>query len=228
MKSISLMAVLLVAAGTVQADAREEVMQAYEKAMAEESYRVQSRSEHRGRTQQSTIDIQPPDRFHMRSPESEVIVLPGGTWMNQGGQWMKLPMDMSSMIKGLTLSAMRDGANSVQDVREIGSGEREWLRRHHLRLPRRGQGDGCRRRRGRGTVDLQRQRLADARGLDRLEEQVTLGDRLRLRRGDRHPRAELSRLRRRARVVRPAPFGCLSDNAPPARPVRPVPVGAAR
>ncbi|MCI1730419.1 MAG: hypothetical protein LKM32_13880 [Chiayiivirga sp.] len=122
MKSISLMAVLLVAAGTVQADAREEVMQAYEKAMAEESYRVQSRSEHRGRTQQSTIDIQPPDRFHMRSPESEVIVLPGGTWMNQGGQWMKLPMDMSSMIKSLTLSAMRDGANSVQDVREIGSG----------------------------------------------------------------------------------------------------------
>lgn len=108
-------------ASPVLADARADVMQAYEKAMAQDAYRVQMTSEHRGQSTKTTVDVQPPDRFHMRSPETEVIVLPGATWMNNAGQWMKLPMDMSSMIRGMTLTAMRDGANAMQDVQRIGS-----------------------------------------------------------------------------------------------------------
>ena len=115
------MALALVVAGPVHADGRAEVMAAFDKAMTQKSYRAQSTTEVSGQPQTSTIEVQPPDRFHMRSPESEVIVLPAGSWMNQGGQWMKLPMDMSAMVKGMTLAAMKDSANIVQDVKPLGS-----------------------------------------------------------------------------------------------------------
>lgn len=103
------------------ADARADVMQAFEKAMAEDGYRVRMAGEAGGKAHQSTLDMQPPDRFHLRSPESEVIVLPGATWMNAAGQWMKLPMDMSGMIRSMTLSAVRDAADTMQDVQKTGS-----------------------------------------------------------------------------------------------------------
>lgn len=103
------------------ADARDAVMQAFEKAMADGSYRAQMTSEYRGKQQQSTLQMQGPDRFHMKNADTEVIVLPGGTWMNAGGQWMKLPMDMSQMIRGMTVTAMRDGANLMKDVKQLGS-----------------------------------------------------------------------------------------------------------
>jgi hypothetical protein len=105
------------------ADARGEVMAAFEAAMAKKSYRAVSVSEHRGKSFESQIQVQLPGSFHIKSPESEVIVLPSGTWMNAGGQWMKLPMDMSKMIQGISLTAMKEGANLVQDVRELPDAE---------------------------------------------------------------------------------------------------------
>jgi hypothetical protein len=101
------------------ADARADVMAAFEAAMAKKSYRAVSVSEHKGKTFESQIQVELPGSFHIKSPESEVIVLPAGTWMNAGGQWMKLPMDMSKMIQGISLQAMKEGANLVQDVREL-------------------------------------------------------------------------------------------------------------
>ena len=120
---LTLLAVALAAAaaGPAHADARGEVLAAFEKAMQRASYRVVSNTTSGGREMRSTIDVQLPASFHMKNPDTEVIVLPGATWMNQGGQWMKLPMDMSSMLKGMTLKAMREGADSLQDVRVVGN-----------------------------------------------------------------------------------------------------------
>ena len=104
-----------------QADARADLLAAYEKAMAETSYRVVTTSQLKGKPVQTTIDVQLPASFHMRNPEVEMIVLPGATWMKQGGQWMKMPMDMSAMVKNMTLQAMKDGMNLIKDVRETGT-----------------------------------------------------------------------------------------------------------
>jgi hypothetical protein len=126
MKSITILAVALaasIATSPAHADPRGDVMAAFEQAMAQKSYRATSTSQVRGQAMTSTIQAQPPDRFHMSSPESEVIVVPGGSWMKQGDQWMKLPMDMSAMIKGMTLAAMKDSANLVQDVKELDSAD---------------------------------------------------------------------------------------------------------
>jgi hypothetical protein len=116
-------ATLLLSAGFSQAraDARADVMAAFEAAMARQSYQAFSVSEHKGRSFESRIQVQLPGSFHIKSAESEVIVLPQGTWINAGGQWMKLPMDMSKMIQGVSLQAMKEGANLVQQVEKIGS-----------------------------------------------------------------------------------------------------------
>jgi hypothetical protein len=103
------------------ADARADLLAAYEKAMAETSYRVVTTSQLKGKPVQTTIDVQLPASFHMKNPDVEMIVLPGATWMNQGGQWMKMPMDMSAMVKGMTLQAMKDGADLIKDVRATGT-----------------------------------------------------------------------------------------------------------
>ena len=122
MKSLLGTIVLFVACATqAHADPRAEVFASFDKAQAQASYRAVSSVEVKGKTMQSTIDVQLPGSFHMKSPEAEVIVLPGGSWMYQGGQWMKLPMDMSQMVKGMTLAAIRDGANTVKDVVKLDS-----------------------------------------------------------------------------------------------------------
>lgn len=117
--------ILVLAAGGIaldaHADARADLLAAYEKAMAETSYRVVTTTEVKGKPVQTTIDVQLPASFHMRNPDVEMIVLPGTTWMKQGGQWMKMPMDMSSMVKAMTLQAMKDGVNLIKDVREKGT-----------------------------------------------------------------------------------------------------------
>ena len=125
MKMLPILSLALACATTTtaHADARADLMASFEQAMAQKSYRAKSTSEVRGQAMTSTIAAQPPDRFHMTSPESEVIIVPGGSWMKQGGQWMKLPMDMSAMVKGMTLAAMKDSANLVQDVKELGSAD---------------------------------------------------------------------------------------------------------
>lgn len=104
------------------ADAKGEVHAAFEKAMAQKSYVATTRTQVRGRTVESRIAVQTPDRFHMKTDESEVIVIPGGSWMKQGGQWMRLPMDMSAMVRSSTLTALREASNLVKDVRQTGSG----------------------------------------------------------------------------------------------------------
>lgn len=114
-----IMATVLGANGAAFADARGEVFAAFDAAMAKSSYRAVSVSEYKGRTTESVIQVQPPGSFHMKSPDTEVIVLPAGTWMNAGGQWMKMPMDMSKMLQGISLQAMKDGASLVQDVQEL-------------------------------------------------------------------------------------------------------------
>jgi hypothetical protein len=111
--------VLLGIAGQACADARSDVLAAFDAAMEKKSYRATSTVEAKGRSTRTVIDVRLPASFHMRSPDTEMIILPGTSWMNSGGQWMKLPMDMSKTVQGLTLSAMKEGANLVRDVKEL-------------------------------------------------------------------------------------------------------------
>ena len=117
-KTIGLLAIL--AAGAAHADARDEVVAAFQKVMDEGSYRMHMTADTRQGTVESTMDVQWPDRFRMKNDGGEFIILPTGTWMNAGGQWMKMPMNMSQMIQGYSKDAMQKGVAAIQEVTLVG------------------------------------------------------------------------------------------------------------
>jgi len=116
--SIALAALIAgLASGSVTADPRSELVDAFQKAMADGSYRMNIQS---SAGPDTMLEVQLPDRFHMKNPQSEMVMLPGGTWINAGGRWMKVPMDMSRITQGYTEQAMKEGINALQDVQYLG------------------------------------------------------------------------------------------------------------
>lgn len=112
---------LMFVAFQAHADAKGEVIAAYDKAFAKGRYIASMTAESRGKPHTTTVRVQLPDTFHIIVDANETIVLPGATYMKMGAQWMQLPMDMSQMVKNVSMDAYKNGANAVQDVREIGS-----------------------------------------------------------------------------------------------------------
>ena len=103
-----------------QADARAEVIAAWEKALAKGSYRMHIHSEARGEPHTTEIDVELPASFHMRTPESEIVMLPEGTWMQVGGQWIRSPVNMSRQVEGYTAEALEEGKRTLGSVERIG------------------------------------------------------------------------------------------------------------
>lgn len=117
-RTIGLLA--LVAAGAAHADARDDVAAAFGRVMEEGSYRMSMTADTRRGEVRTTMDVQWPDRFHMKHDGGEFIVLPSGTWMNAGGQWMKVPMNMSQVIQGYSKDAFKKGVDALQEVTLLG------------------------------------------------------------------------------------------------------------
>lgn len=119
-RSVLLSALLLLPlSGTALADARADVVAAFGKVVADKSYHATITTEgKRGTTLRMAVQF--PDRYHMVSPDAEFIIVPEGTWMNMGGQWMKAPMNMSQMIAGYSKEAMEKGAESIGQVEFLG------------------------------------------------------------------------------------------------------------
>lgn len=107
-------------ASAAHADARDEVIAAFDTALAKRAYHVTMVTQVRGKPYETRTAVQLPGSFHMRNPDSETIVLPGGSWMRTGNEWMRLPMDMSRLVQNVTFEAMKDGERYVQDVQATG------------------------------------------------------------------------------------------------------------
>jgi hypothetical protein len=116
----SILCASLLLAGAAHAEPRDEVIAAFDAALAKQTYHVTMTSEVRGKPFETHTAVKLPASFHMKNPESETIVLPSGSWMRTGDDWMRLPMDMSRMVKNITFQAMKDGEQYVQDVQATG------------------------------------------------------------------------------------------------------------
>lgn len=103
------------------ADARDEITSAFQKAMGDSTYRLHIEIENKRGPISSQIDVQMPDRFHMRSQDAEFIMIPGGTWINAGGRWMKMPVDMSKQMQGYKLDDISAATAQIESVEKIGS-----------------------------------------------------------------------------------------------------------
>jgi outer membrane lipoprotein-sorting protein len=115
----------LAAATPVHADPKADIMAAHGKMMEKGRFRMTGTSVAGDQTTRMESAVVWPDRYHMKMDGAgginEIIVIPGETWMKQGGSWMKLPMDMSAMIQSLTPEAMRKSFEGMTNVRELGS-----------------------------------------------------------------------------------------------------------
>lgn len=116
-------------APSAHANADDEVRAAIGKShaamVAKGAFRVDSTTEMQGGNQQSVIEAVWPDRFRIRSitQGTEFVVVPGGTWMNSGGSWMRMPMDMSAMTQAFSEQAMREGLASIANAEVLGTEE---------------------------------------------------------------------------------------------------------
>jgi len=104
------------------AEVRAAMEKSYAAMLARGAFRVDSTVEMRGGNQKSVIEAVWPDRFRIRSitDGTEFIVVPEGTWMNIGGSWMRMPMDMSAMTKAFSQEAMREGLASIANAEVLG------------------------------------------------------------------------------------------------------------
>lgn len=75
----------------------------------------------KGRVTNSEMRTNWPNKFHMKSQESEFIIIGDGTWMKpEGGNWMKFPMSMSKMIDAYKPEMMKASMEGTRNVRMLG------------------------------------------------------------------------------------------------------------
>lgn len=106
---------------------KEDIMAAHQAMMEKGRFTMRGTTTSNGDVTRMENKAIWPDRYHMRmetgGTRMEYIILPGASWMKQGGTWMKLPMDMSRMVASLTPEAMKKTYDGMSNVREL-DGER--------------------------------------------------------------------------------------------------------
>lgn len=103
------------------ADPRQELIDAFSKVSEHDGFRIEVDARGAGGgTPPTRVDVQPPDRFHMRSAEGEFIVHPAGTWVRQAGQWMRMPMDMSGLMAEFSQPGREEAEEKIGEVELVG------------------------------------------------------------------------------------------------------------
>lgn len=104
------------------AGARAELIGSWQKMTTQKDlgFRVRTTTTSKGKSLSSSMEVRWPDRFHMKTEQSEMVILPSGTWLNANGNWMKLPMDMKKVIAQFTPEVMEKSMKGTKNVEFIG------------------------------------------------------------------------------------------------------------
>lgn len=113
----------LAAAFAAHAGPKEEILATHEAMVEFGRFHSEGTVTTKDGAMQSWSNVVWPDRFHVRNGAQEFVILPGKTWMKQGGQWMPFPMDMSAMAKSLSPDALRQGYENMANVKDLGESE---------------------------------------------------------------------------------------------------------
>ncbi|HSS06169.1 MAG TPA: hypothetical protein VLK83_03425, partial [Rhodanobacteraceae bacterium] len=98
-------------------DARDDVLNAYQKLMAAK-FTVDITTVSGSDTMKSHGEYDTVDRIHFKNDKVEMIVLPEGTWMRTGKDWTQPPVDMGGMVKQFiprSIEEMRAATKSATD-----------------------------------------------------------------------------------------------------------------
>lgn len=117
-------ALALAAAFGAHADAKQDILATHEAMVKAGRFHSEGTATSQQGTTRMWSNVVWPDRFHIRNGEQEFIIVPGKTYMKQGGEWMPLPMDMSQMVKSLSPEALRQGYENMTNVKDLGESQR--------------------------------------------------------------------------------------------------------
>ena len=82
---------------------------------------VVTSTDKKGRVTRSDMRVNWPNKFHMKSAESEFIIIGDSTWMKPEGQgWMKFPMSMKKIIDQYTPEVMKASMDAMSNVSSLG------------------------------------------------------------------------------------------------------------
>ncbi len=74
----------------------------------------------KGRVMNSEMRTNWPNKFHIKSQDSEFIIIGDDTWMRPSGQpWMKFPMSMSKIIDAYKPEMMKQSMEGTTNVRYL-------------------------------------------------------------------------------------------------------------
>ena len=99
------------------ADARDDVLKAYQKLMTSK-FTVDITTVSGSDTMKSHGEYDTVDRIHFKNDKVEMIVLPEGTWMRTGKDWTQPPVDVGGMVKQFipkSIEEMRAATKSATD-----------------------------------------------------------------------------------------------------------------
>ena len=114
---------LLAFASFAAADVKSDLLASHEAMVKAAKFRMVGTVETDKGNDPLWSEVHWPDRFHTKNQGGEYILVPGKTWMKQGGQWMALPMDMSAMVKSLSPDAVRQTFDNMTNGKELGESE---------------------------------------------------------------------------------------------------------
>ena len=118
--AVALSAVAFVTTAAHAADARDDVFKAYQKMMASRFAADITTTGDSG-TMKSHGEYDTVERIHFKNDKVEMIVLPEGTWMKTGADWMKPPMDISGMVKQFVPKSIDDLRASTKNALDQGA-----------------------------------------------------------------------------------------------------------
>jgi hypothetical protein len=62
-----------------------------------------------------------PNRYYVKQPEGEVIVIGKESYVNQKGKWQKVEVDLSEMINSQAKMVTEDALQNIKDVQKVGT-----------------------------------------------------------------------------------------------------------
>ena len=112
----------------------DEVMAAARAQLTQKGYRSRILLEASGTKTEMSVEFVAPDRYHIVSPATEMIIIADKTYMNQEGTWTKIPMDYELHAEAVPRPGLHDGVDRFQDeqCRLQGSRGRRRRRRRPL------------------------------------------------------------------------------------------------
>lgn len=123
LRSFTVFVLLGPVSGPAAADARDEVVAAVEAMAARPSYRATTETTIRAAETiviRATIDAIPPSRFHVRTGDGEVLIVPEGAWQRTDGPWRPFEGDARALVAGMTHAATPESIATIRNARDAG------------------------------------------------------------------------------------------------------------